>query len=1095
MMIARFGILQFCLLLIISNGFSQSCQNLLDSASVQYDLENFDRAKVFCENAFECTQNNSSNDDVLTGQVLNVMANILCATGEFTRADSLYKQAVEILEKNNENASVQYVSLLVDYADCLSENDKLDESFVLGMEAVDIGRTNTEINDELLGEIIFKLAGYYMEKANYDLAEQYGTEALELTAKGEEPNSVTYGDVQVFLASVYVKKKNYDDALPLYESALEIYDLNGLASDENYTDIQANLASVYVKLDFPEKAIPLYVASFNTLEDFRTEKSQAYMAIGINLAMLYEANGLYEEAIPYYIKALDAAKSDDGLQKYVGFTFGKLSGVFRKLGQYNQALEYAYLGLEESDLNSGKESMAYSKSLKELSQVYLDLGNYDKALLNINESISIVEKIQGKNSMSYGSVLSVLGSIYRRQEELVEALAVQREVLSLVEKIRGADSPSYASSLNNVGMILLNMDSLSQAIAMFEEAIELTEIKLGVDNINIMSYQNNLADAYENSNDYQNALMVYQKVLQATENSYGKGYTYYAPRLMSVARCYDKLDSTESAFLAYEESMSLTINDIDRNFNFISENGREDFLIRVGGRFNELQDFFYRHKQDFPHSKGLAYNLELTTKGMLLSSVSEVRNAVRASRDTTLINQYEEWMSLRTLLNKQYELPIAKRRADLNDFEATVDRMEGEISNSVRNSGSQSAGELSNWQDVQSMLEKGSVAIEFLFIESMDNDSSQYVALILLPGEDEPLEIGLCKKHELQEIFDSGSDIDVAFVSDTYRGAGWANTQEGSEASLYDLIWKPIEQFIPKKSTVYFAPTGMLHKVAFAALKNQDNRYLYEEYSLRQVTSTGNLLNKQATFDINESEVLIMGGMNYGIGEWRYLPATLYETDAIEGLAGRKGLNSEYLLGDLATESNFKKFGPSKQIIHLATHGFYYEWNGTAKNEEPMESENIDSTSTNMDRFEGLRLSENPNPLQRSGLIMTGGNEYWNKQAPLLGDDNILTAAEIANMELQNADLVVLSACETGLGDIQGNEGVYGLHRGFKMAGAKTLVYSLWTVPDNETFQFMELFYSALFKGKEIREAFDHAQREMAKNNTPYYWAGFILVD
>lgn len=132
----------------------------------------------------------------------------------------------------------------------------------------------------------------------------------------------------------------------------------------------------------------------------------------------------------------------------------------------------------------------------------------------------------------------------------------------------------------------------------------------------------------------------------------------------------------------------------------------------------------------------------------------------------------------------------------------------------------------------------------------------------------------------------------------------------------------------------------------------------------------------------------------------------------------------------------------------------------------------------------------------RSGLALAGANHAWKGKAAIPGkEDGILTAYEISQMDLSNTDLVVLSACETALGDLQGNEGVIGLQRAFKMAGVKQLILSLWKVPDKETVELMTLFYKNWTRGQPTREALRSAQLEMRKKYSPYYWAAFVLVE
>ena len=136
----------------------------------------------------------------------------------------------------------------------------------------------------------------------------------------------------------------------------------------------------------------------------------------------------------------------------------------------------------------------------------------------------------------------------------------------------------------------------------------------------------------------------------------------------------------------------------------------------------------------------------------------------------------------------------------------------------------------------------------------------------------------------------------------------------------------------------------------------------------------------------------------------------------------------------------------------------------------------------------------------RSGLVFAGANDVWSRQKDTYDnssyfEDGVLTAQEVATIDMRKTELVVLSACETGLGDIKGSEGVYGLQRSFKMAGVEYIIMSLWQVPDKETAEFMTTFYTNLAKTNDIRDSFNLTQHAMRKKYDPYYWGAFILVE
>jgi CHAT domain-containing protein len=187
----------------------------------------------------------------------------------------------------------------------------------------------------------------------------------------------------------------------------------------------------------------------------------------------------------------------------------------------------------------------------------------------------------------------------------------------------------------------------------------------------------------------------------------------------------------------------------------------------------------------------------------------------------------------------------------------------------------------------------------------------------------------------------------------------------------------------------------------------------------------------------------------------------------------------------------------NSNILHIATHGFFYP----DPKDVVLESDTVevveDITFRGGSRVFGVNsFVENNNPLMRSGLVFAGANDVWSKQNKTDSiDDGVLTAQEVANIDMRKTDLVVMSACETGLGDIKGSEGVYGLQRAFKMAGVDFMIMSLWQVPDKETEEFMTKFYKKLIKQNNIKQAFAETQKEMRKKYDPYFWAAFVLIE
>jgi CHAT domain-containing protein len=433
---------------------------------------------------------------------------------------------------------------------------------------------------------------------------------------------------------------------------------------------------------------------------------------------------------------------------------------------------------------------------------------------------------------------------------------------------------------------------------------------------------------------------------------------------------------------------------------------------------------------------------------------------------------------------------------------------------------------------VQSALGQGEAAIEFAhyqFLAPQPTATTNYVALVLLPGATAPYFVPLFEEKQLAALLPKRNE------SGKLPAEGLNRLYAANTSQLYALLWKPLEPYLAGVKTIYFSPTGLLHQLDIPAigLPGGKGAILADRYAMVDMGSTRQLaapkaeavagLEVDGQHRFSGQEALLFGGIDYDLdstaiaqhstvpsdeldaelslrnrglqldwmdstdrgGTWSALPWTMVEVVALEQMLKEQGLRPTLLQGSAATEEAFKqRKGQGPLILHLATHGYFFPAPKKADAQQGPEAGQVIKTSAL--------------PMIRSGLILAGGNYAWKEGKPAKAgmEDGILTAYEISQMNLANTELVVLSACETGLGDIQGNEGVYGLQRAFKIAGAKYIIMSLWQVPDYQTQQLMSSFYDFWLQGKlPIPDAFRSAQKTMReKFADPFYWAGFLLV-
>ena len=390
-----------------------------------------------------------------------------------------------------------------------------------------------------------------------------------------------------------------------------------------------------------------------------------------------------------------------------------------------------------------------------------------------------------------------------------------------------------------------------------------------------------------------------------------------------------------------------------------------------------------------------------------------------------------------------------------------------------------------HWNDVRNTLKEDEVAIELVgyvannYAWSRDPLYTNYIALVIDNHHTTPV---------LVELFNQNEIIDVY------------NLQPKSYSNdighqMYKKLWGKLHPYIKNASKVYFSPMGLLSLINLEALMDEDGISAFEHYNLKRLSSTRELLDKTDKEEIKQ--IALFGGINYTSqnnpivfsidslntrGNWTFLTNTLNEINTIQSdVSKSSNIKISSYKGFEATESTFKKVCEEyPEIIHIASHGFYIN----------------ESNRSRIPYYQSEELTDLKDNLFYSGLIFAYGQDTWNNETfKLNADDGILTSYEISQMNLHNTNLVVLSACETGIGD-RDFDGIVGLQRAFKMAGVQTIIMSLWKVDDEATSLMMTTFYKELLRTGSKHDAFVYAQKVVKeKYDDPYFWASFVMLD
>lgn len=798
--------------------------------------------------------------------------------------------------------------------------------------------------------------------------------------------------------------------------------------------------------------------------------------------------GQYTEASSYYYIAESYCDKDDINSRYsIAHTYLLFARHLAQIGNYQKADDYYARCINIcADLDDKDSLDLMNYAGMELAEIKARCGQFEEA----NDYISMLLDYYGRKDMiatvdfinllwHYDAVLS----IERRYEECCD---ICNEALNILPKVKDIDQNRYKVHFNN-GLAA----SLSH-LHKYEEAIKV---------LNDIPYK------YYTSNTYFTKAII----------QYGmKMYDDAINSLNECLNCEDKdapLDnrlSVYSALLvtAIDANKQIDVHEIAdlfialfANISEISTSSDKHYLIPVYQIYYEIFLLYCRH---FNVDMDVAYNLALCFKGAILQSEADMQNKILSSNDDCLISRYNQIKQLERQITHSVD------NQEIQKLKSQVDDIEKELIYELNNNAEVKKTTI-NWATIKARLANNEVAIEF--VNYMDSrKSSEYAALILRKDWDAPKMVVLCDEDKLKSL------VKLCPGNEKWRSA---YSEKELIRQYYkngsDMIWSKLGLYLNEGDKVYFSPAGLLHQINIDVLQDENGRLANEKYELHRVSSTRELCIDHPK--IEHTSAVLYGGLTYNMdstallaqsrtysrtddymavrgfvrdstqqrGNWGSLNAAEDEVRDISAKLNQHQIKTTKYTHTAGTEESFKSLsGKKTPIIHLATHGFFYTNEGAQK-KTYFERLNADP-----------RQSRPDNSLKRSGLILAGAQLAWDgKPIPDSVEDGILLAEEIATMDLSGTDLIVLSACQTGLGEIT-SEGVFGLQRAFKKAGVQTLIMSLWKVDDNATQLMMTTFYDAWLAGKSKHEAFAIAQRTVRNTKgyeNPYYWASFILLD
>ncbi len=1040
------------------------------------------------------------------------------AQGEREKAESQYIRAGSILIKTPGKITQPYLACTNSLAILYQEGKQFEEAKEHYLEVIEIGN-QLEGGPKGVASSINNLAIVYQEIGDYDQAEKYYLQAVELFQDTTNKQIQNYASAINNLAGLYYLQGKYDQAEPLFIASMDIRRKQFGANDLSYAETVSSLGNLYGKKENYTDAIRLLEESRMIRVQQLGKSHPAVAGSMIDIAQIKARLGNYEEAESMFIEArtiLEAAENSDPLMLFN--CRGQLASLYHQTGQYDLAEPLFLENKQSVEKNFGNNHPYYAFSISKLAAFYQSLGNWDKAEPLFIEHKELMASTFGKEDKEYGRSLTALANFYSEMGQDDKARPIYEEAIAILEATIGKAHSDFATVINSLATLEYKEKRYQIADTLFQQALVSYEKALGKNHPYYAGCMGNLANVYIATGQFDRAEPLCLEAKSIFEKQYGKEHPEYVFSLQSLANLYERQHRFVEADTLLERVFEANISRISKATSFLSEQELTNYIHLFESDGNDLYANGYTRdigQQESGKLVSLAFDHTLYYKGFLLLNV---RRLTALATSTPASRQlFDRLKSQRKKLAVEYTKPRDQQNGTV-ELEDQANATEKELTQLV--STYADAVKQVKWQEVQAALKEDEVAIEFIhFRENAVGrpDSIRYAALLLRPDRKPPTFVSLCQEREVDMLVQSDVVKGEDYVNQLYSAQhrGFVIPEDVPTKTLYELVWQPLEAMdLSGVKMIYFSPTRLLHRINIGAIPVNDEEVLSNKHqfvllnSTRQLVSrrseTAHVFVKKATVlgavQFNPPSIELQGGTGTSsrsaldpearkrIGPWQDLPATRTEAQKITETLRDSSFTVDLRMDTMASEAFFKSLGTSGKasppLLHIATHGFFF----------PDPDKHEDDGKSNKSVF-----IASDQPMMRSGLILAGGNYAWQNGQPIHeGDeDGILTAYEISQLDLSQTQLVVLSACETGLGDIQGNEGVYGLQRAFKIAGSRYLVMTLWQVPDVHTKELWIRFYrNWLESNMTIPDAFRKTQNEMKERFiSPYSWAGFVLLE
>ncbi|ANQ49301.1 CHAT domain-containing protein [Flammeovirga sp. MY04] len=1106
----------------------------------------FEEAKKLANTWISETENEYGDHAIEVVIPLLVTSELSILHYEYFEAIELLNKSIEIMDKSSGWLYPDYALALNYLAFCkINVGDAFAAFPILNEAEMIYYKTLTQQHPDF-NLCNINRAILNMHLGEFQKSEDYFNKSFEFAAnlnksglKSKSENTISKEWLYIYFAKLYTKWYKPEKAIVLLEKAQAGLIEDNCKKSPVYAILLEALANHYFYINDYKMSYTFYNSLISHRKEHFGENQLATIMAYLDLGKLMAEKGYLKEALNNYSvveKNLSKFKNNSNLRTELMLC---ITDIHLQKGDTESTKQYLDK-ISKDDL--GKRELYYHY-LKILGEYYFLQGDYINAELNLMELVSIVRQEKVFFTEYYSEAIVILSDLFitlgrtqsaigicetevrflkRRgmensvvyqnlkltllnaqfNEDMLDSIQTLEDIKTVEDQLTllvNPKHPLFIKSNTIRGEIATKKEEFDQAIAYFHKAIEIANYH-GIDE---MQYQRikiiDLAGSiFIRKGELDKALDEYRVIKgKFTEES-----VYWPGYLGRIAYVKSLLGEWEEAKELAIKGVDMRFKQYDTQLNFTSEDEKINYIHHTSGIFNYF--FSLMTKREGFKSQEMVekcYDLQINYRKYFL------KESIARKAKIDQLGKYRNKMNFSDYVNhleaQKSKLATAnylsvKERNDLhiNSYMLTdrINNLEKSLSfASETDEDSLQLSEYVTWKDVQDKLDDNEVAVEIIKLKCINPKESFYVAIAVSSD---------CKTPQFIPIGNAAlmeNDLFTVYTKETQPKTRSLVFKSNSapKVSAYDLYWKPIQKgldsFKDNIDKIYISKDGIYNAVNLNVLYNKETKkYLIEEEDIELVISTSDIQKNIKMSDFKNNEICLFGNPAFeessesnfirevdesSSEQEKYsfyltdLPGTKTELENTENLFKSKGWNVSTYYRNNATEGNIKNLKNSPAIMHIATHGIY------------------------IDKMINPILQ---NSLLKSGLFFTEVTSNNNKSLEEIyqsGNDGLLTAYEVKDLDLKNTSLLILSACQSGVSDISDGDGISGLQYAFSIAGVESIVMSLWSVDDLATQKLMNEFYKQWFETKDIDKAFRAAQIKMMKEyKDPYYWGAFVMV-